>query len=84
LAYLPPFLEVVYQIYYICTVYIEDGLVPRDGILFIPFSEIQKVITNPTKYKQNTIDIYINFKDETIELTYSTNTIDVTSFRLLK
>jgi len=26
LAYLPPFLEVVYQIYYICTVYIEDGL----------------------------------------------------------
>lgn len=59
-------------------------LVPRDGILFIPFSEIQKVIIDPTKYKQNTIDIYINFKDETIELTYSTNTIDVTSFRLLK
>lgn len=59
-------------------------LVPRDGILFIPFSEIQKVIIDPTKYKQNTIDIYINFKDETIELTYSTNTIDVTRFRLVK
>jgi len=59
-------------------------LVPRDGILFIPFSEIQKVIIDPAKYKQNTIDIYINFKEETIELTYSTNTIDVTPFRLLK
>lgn len=59
-------------------------LVPRDGILFIPFREIQKVIIDNSKYKQNTIDIYINFKEETIELTYSTNTIDVTQFRLIK
>jgi hypothetical protein len=59
-------------------------LVPRDGILFIPFCEIQKVIPDPSKYKQNTIDIYINFKEESIELTYSDNTIDVTRFRLLK
>lgn len=59
-------------------------LVPRDGILFIPFREIQKVITDDSKYKQNTIDIYINFKEETVELTYSANTIDVTKFRLVK
>lgn len=59
-------------------------LVPRDGILFIPFHEIQKVIVDDSKYKQNTIDIYINFKEDTIELTYTTNTIDVTHFRLLK
>lgn len=59
-------------------------LVPRDGILFIPFSEIQKVIIDSSKYKQNTIDIYINFKEDTIELTYSTYTIDVTQFRLMK
>ncbi|MCL5061768.1 MAG: GIY-YIG nuclease family protein [Nitrospiraceae bacterium] len=59
-------------------------LVPRDGILFIPFREIQKVITDSSKYKQNTIDIYINFKEESIELTYSDNTIDVTQFRLIK
>ncbi len=59
-------------------------LVPRDGILFIPFHEIQKVIIDDSKYKQNTIDIYINFKEDTIELTYTTNTIDVTHFRLLK
>jgi hypothetical protein len=59
-------------------------LMPRDGILLIPFSEIQKVITDSSKYKQNTIDIYINFKEETIELTYTTNTIDITQFRLIK
>lgn len=59
-------------------------LVPRDGILLIPFCEIQKVIPDNSKYKQNTIDIYINFKEENIELTYSTHTIDVTNFRLMK
>jgi len=59
-------------------------LVPRDGILIIPFCEIQKVITDNSKYKQNTIDIYINFKEETVDLTYSTNTIDITQFRLIK
>ena len=59
-------------------------LVPRDGILIIPFCEIQKVITDNSKYKQNTIDIYINFKEEVIELTYSSNTLYVTQFRLLK
>lgn len=59
-------------------------LVPRDGILLIPFREIQKVITEDSKYKQNTIDIYINFKDDIIELTYTEKTIDVTKFRLMK
>ena len=59
-------------------------LVPRDGILLIPLKEVQKVVTDPSKYKQNTIDVYINFKEDTIELTYTTNTIDVTPFRLLK
>lgn len=63
-----------------------DGylLVPRDGILFIPLKEIQAVVTDPLKYKQNTIDVYINFKEDTIELTYTDNRIDVTQFRLLK
>jgi len=61
-----------------------DLLVPRDGILLIPLKEVQKVVTDASKYKQNTIDVYINFKEDTIELTYTTNTIDVTPFRLLK
>lgn len=59
-------------------------LVPRDGILLIPFREIQKVITEDARYKQNTIDIYINFKEDIIELTYTDKTIDVTKFRLMK
>ena len=59
-------------------------LVPRDGILLIPLKEVQKVVTDPSKYKQNTIDVYVNFKEDTIELTYTTNTVDVTPFRLLK
>lgn len=63
-----------------------DGilLVPRDGILFIPFREIQKVITDRSKYQQNTIDIYIRFEEDLIELTYSENTINVTEFRIIK
>lgn len=59
-------------------------LVPRDGVLFIPFKVIQKVITDVSKYKQNTIDIYINFKDDKIELSYTTNTIDVTEYKIVK
>ena len=59
-------------------------LVPRDGILLIPLKEVQKVVTDPSKYKQNTIDVYVNFKEDTIELTYTTNTVDVTQFRLIK
>lgn len=59
-------------------------LVPRDGILLIPLKEVRKVVTDSSKYKQNTIDVYINFKEDTIELTYTTNTVDVTQFRLIK
>jgi hypothetical protein len=63
-----------------------DGylIVPRDGILFIPLKEIQKVVTDPSKYKQNTIDVYINFKEDAIELTYIDNVVDVAQFRLIK
>lgn len=59
-------------------------LVPRGGILFIPFKEIQKVIIDPSKFRQNTIDVYIEFKEDSIELVYTTNKIDVSQFRLIK
>ena len=59
-------------------------LVPRDGILFIPFKEIQNVITDSSKFKQKTIDVYIDFKENSIELVYTANKIDVTQFRLIK
>ncbi len=63
-----------------------DGylLVPRGGVLLIPLKEVQKVITDLSKYKQNTIDVYINFKEDTINLYYTTNIIDVTQFLLVK
>jgi len=55
-----------------------DGalLVPRGKVLLIPFKEIQKVIKDPKKYKQNTIDIYIQ------SLSYVKETIDVSKFCL--
>ncbi|HLG29053.1 MAG TPA: GIY-YIG nuclease family protein [Candidatus Brocadiales bacterium] len=59
-------------------------LVPRDGILFIPFKEIQKVIVDESRFKQNTIDIYINFKEDIVKLSYGKNTIDITEYRILK
>lgn len=63
-----------------------DGhlLVPRNGVLFIPFKEIQKVIVDESRYKQNTIDIYINFKEDAVKLSYGNNTIDITEYKILK
>lgn len=61
-----------------------DGalLVPRGKVLLIPFKEIQKVIKDPEKYKQNTIDIYIQFLEDKITLSYVKETIDVSKFCL--
>jgi hypothetical protein len=61
-----------------------DGylLVSRNGVLLIPLKEIQKVVTNPKAYKQNTIDIYIVFTPEKVTPTYIQNSIDVTAFKL--
>lgn len=59
-------------------------LVPRGGALFIPFSDIQKVINDPSAYKQNTIDIYIDFKEDRTVLSYTNNVIDVTNYKIVK
>lgn len=61
-----------------------DGalLVPRGKILLIPFKEIQKVIKDPSKYNQNTIDIYIQFTDEGITLSYMDETIEISKYCL--
>lgn len=63
-----------------------DGylIVPRDGVLFIPFTEIQKVVVDESRYKQNTIDVYINFKEDTVKLSYGNNAIDITEYKILK
>lgn len=64
----------------------ENGslLMPRGGILLIPFSEIKKAINDPTAFKRNTIDIFIAFEEESIKLRYKNSEIDVTAFRIVK
>lgn len=57
-------------------------LVPRDGVLLIPLTEVQKVIKDKSAYDQDTIDIWITFEEETITLRYKEETLDVTKFRL--
>lgn len=64
----------------------ENGslLMPRDGILLIPFSEIKKAINDPDAFDRNTIDIFIAFEDESIKLRYKNSEIDVTTYRIVK
>jgi len=59
-------------------------LMPRDGVLLIPFSEIKKAISDPDAFKRNTIDIFIVFEEDSIKLRYKSSEIDVTSFRIIK
>jgi len=61
-----------------------DGalLVSRGKGLLIPFTEIQKVIKDSKKYRQNTIDIYIQFAEESVILSYMDESIDVSKFYL--
>jgi len=64
----------------------ENGslLMPRDGILLIPFSEIKKAINDIDAFNRNTIDIFIAFEDDSIKLRYKNNDIDVTDYRIVK
>lgn len=59
-------------------------LMPRGGILLIPFSEIKKAIKDPNAFRQNTIDIYIEFQsDGKVLLWYKQTSIDVTPFKIV-
>jgi len=58
-------------------------LVSRNGVLLIPLTEVQKVISDKTAYEQDTIDIWIVFAEEKATLSYKKNTLDVTKFRLI-
>jgi hypothetical protein len=59
-------------------------LIARNGVPFVPLETVQKVITDPKSYEQDTIDIWINFTEDKITLRYRNNTIDITDCRLLK
>lgn len=65
----------------------ENGslLMPRDGILLIPFKIIKKAIKDPDAFKRNTIDIFIDFEDkEGIKLCYKDSKLDIKEYRLIK
>ncbi len=59
-------------------------LMPRDGILLIPFSEIKKNINDPNAFKRNTIDIFIAFEEDRIKLRYKNSDVDITAFRIVR
>ena len=63
-----------------------DGylLVSRNGVLLVPLSEVRKLVTDKDAYKQNTIDIYVNFASDKITITYKDQNIDVTKYKLRK
>jgi len=59
-------------------------LVSRNGVLLIPLTEVQKVIKDKSAYAQDTIDIWIVFTEDKATLSYRENTIDVTSYKLIR
>ena len=58
-------------------------LMPRDGILLIPLKEIRKIIEDRA-FEQDTIDVWINFKENEVELSYKDHKMNVTPFKILK
>ena len=63
-----------------------DGalLVPRGRVLLIPFAEVQKVVGDRSRYRQNTIDIYVRFTEEGATVSYGSNTVDVSRYFLIQ
>lgn len=59
-----------------------DLLIPRNGVLYIPLKEVQKIIDGEA-YKQDTIDVWITFGEDKIEISYKDNVMDVTRFKVL-
>jgi len=59
-------------------------LVSRNGVLLVPMSEVRKLITDKDTYKQNTIDVYVNFASDKITITYKDQSIDVIEYKLRK
>lgn len=57
-------------------------LVRRDGVLLIPLTKIRDIIDDDSALKQDTVDIWITFKDSKAFLGYKSNIGDVTEYRL--
>ncbi len=57
-------------------------LVRRDGLLLIPLSKIRDIINDGSVLEHDTVDIWINFKDDKVFLSYRSNDEDVTEYRV--
>jgi len=57
-------------------------IVPRDGVLFIPLTEVKKVIPE-TVFKHDTVDIWIVFTTDKATLSYKQKVLDVTGFKII-
>lgn len=58
-------------------------LMPRGEILLIPLKAVQRIIEEQA-YSQDTIDVYVNFKEDKVKLSYKNNVMDVTRFKVLR
>mgnify|MGYP002813967751 CR=1 FL=1 len=56
-------------------------LMPRGVVLLIPLKEIRKIIDSEA-LKQDTVDVWITFGEDKLELSYKDKKIDVTPFKL--
>lgn len=56
---------------------------PRGGVLVIPLQEIKKCVGNdPDAFYKNTIDIFIEFIDDSVLLKYKEFRVNITEYRL--
>jgi hypothetical protein len=55
----------------------------RGPAFLVPLREVQKVISDTSAYKQDTIDIWIKFEDDKTSLSYKDRSIDITRYSLL-
>ncbi len=58
-------------------------LIPRGGVFLIPLSEVRAVIPEDSVFKQNTIDLYVNYElDGKVSISYKKNSKDITDFNI--
>ncbi|MDD3534539.1 MAG: GIY-YIG nuclease family protein [Candidatus Cloacimonetes bacterium] len=63
----------------------EDGflIIPRGGCIVLPLHKIKQCIANNTDaFDKNTIDVFIQYQNDKIILSYKNNTIDISEFKL--
>jgi hypothetical protein len=57
-------------------------IVPRGKVLVIPLAEVQKVVLEKAAYKRDTVDVWVNFEEDKVTLSYKSEVLDISQFRL--